>query len=154
MWNKCEGFRNFWINLWEGVKNVCKSVIDKIVGFFNIIVDFIKNNWQGLLLLIVNPFAGAFKLIYDNCEGFRNIVDNVVQKIKDIFSSIVSFISTNIIEPIKNFFSPLVQFIVDGITQIYNFISTVAGIIIGIYKGLWEMLVVLFTTTCNEQYET
>lgn len=25
LWNKCEGFRNFWINLWEGIKNAFNS---------------------------------------------------------------------------------------------------------------------------------
>ena len=42
-----------------------------IPNAFKAVVNFIKSNWQGLLLLIVNPFAGAFKLLYDNCGAFR-----------------------------------------------------------------------------------
>ena len=134
LWNKCEGFRNFWINLWENVKNVCKSVIDGIIGFFTGIIDFIKNNWQGLLLFIVNPFAGAFKLLYDNCEGFRNFVDGIIQKVKEIFASIVSFISTNVIEPIKNFFEPLVSWFTELFTSIYNSLASIINVIWGIIQ--------------------
>lgn len=144
LWNKCEGFRNFWINLWENIKNICKSVIDGIVGFFNGIIDFIKNNWQSLLLFIVNPFAGAFKLLYDHCDGFRNFIDNTIQKVKAIFSSIVSFINTNVIEPIKNFFAPLVSWFSDLFTSIYNSLLSVINVIWGLIQGTWNLIVGLF----------
>lgn len=149
LWNKCEGFRNFWKNLWENVKNICKSVVDGIKGFFTGIIDFVKNNWQGLLLFIVNPFAGAFKLLYDNCEGFRNFVDNTIQKIKEIFSSIASFIINNVIEPIKKFLSPIVNWFINLFTSIYNSLASIISVIWGVIQGLWEMIVVLFTTAVN-----
>lgn len=85
LWNKCEGFRKFWIDLWEKIKSATSVAIDFVIKWFNKIVNFVKENWQGLLLLIVNPFAGAFKLLYDNCEGFRNFVDKWIKKIKDFF---------------------------------------------------------------------
>ncbi len=149
LWNKCEWFRNFWIGLWENVKNVCKAVIDGIVGFFTGIIDFIKNNWQGLLLFIVNPFAGAFKLLYDNCEGFRNFVDGIIQKVKEIFASIVSFISTNVIEPIKQFFAPIVAWFTNLFMSIYTSLVSIINVIWDIIQGLWEMIVALFTAAIN-----
>jgi hypothetical protein len=53
---------------------------------FNAVIKFFQDNWQGLLLLIVNPFVGAFKLLYDNCEGFRNFIDNLVQDVINFFT--------------------------------------------------------------------
>ena len=82
LWNKCEGFRNFWKGLWEGIKNIVSTVVEALKGFFTGVIDFVKNNWQGLLLMLVNPFAGAFKLLYDNCEGFRNFINGILEKIK------------------------------------------------------------------------
>ena len=35
LWNHCEKFRQFWINLWNGVKNIVKGAIDKIKGIMN-----------------------------------------------------------------------------------------------------------------------
>lgn len=89
------------VNVWEAIKTAIGTVVEKIVTFFtetipnafNKVINFVKsNNWQGLLLLLVNPFAGAFKLLYDNCEGFRNIINNLVEQIKSAFNGVVNFL--------------------------------------------------------------
>lgn len=78
LWNTCDEFRQFWIDLWEGIKTIFSAVV-------NGIVDFFKNNWQSILLCMVNPFAGAFKLLYDNFGGFREFVDKTIDNIKNLF---------------------------------------------------------------------
>lgn len=34
LWNKSEGFRNFWIGLWEGIKEVTSTVVEAVKKFF------------------------------------------------------------------------------------------------------------------------
>ena len=88
------------VNVWEAIKTAIGTAVEKIVTFFtetipnafNKVINFVKSNWQGLLLLLVNPFAGAFKLLYDNCEGFRNIINNLVEQIKSAFNGVVNFL--------------------------------------------------------------
>ncbi|MFA9375751.1 MAG: phage tail tape measure protein [Lachnotalea sp.] len=94
-----ENARTAVTKVWNGVKETIGKVVGSIVTFFtqtipnalNSVINFVKSNWQGLLLLLVNPFAGAFKLLYDNCEGFRNTVDNLVTNIKTGFGNVVTF---------------------------------------------------------------
>jgi len=88
LWNNCEGFRKFWIGLWNGIVGIVVGAWEWIKGLFTGIIDFISNNWQSLLLFLVNPFAGAFKLLYDNCEGFRNFVNGFVNAVVNFFKSI------------------------------------------------------------------
>ncbi len=88
LWNKCDAFREFWINLWNHIKDFFCGVVEGIKNVFSGIVEFIKNNWQGLALFLVNPIAGAFKLIYDNCEGFRNFWNGLWEGIKNAFSAV------------------------------------------------------------------
>lgn len=40
-------------------------------------IDWIKKNWLGLALLIVNPISGAIKLLYDNNPKFKKWVDSL-----------------------------------------------------------------------------
>lgn len=40
-------------------------------------IDWIKKNWVGLALLIVNPISGAVKLLYDNNPKFKKWVDSL-----------------------------------------------------------------------------
>lgn len=114
LWNTSEKFRNFWIGLWEGIKNAVSTAIDFIIEWFNKIVDFVKNNWQSLLKFIANPFAGAFELLYNNCDEFRNFIDNLLENIKQAFinawNSIVTFFTETIpqwIQSVINWFANL-----------------------------------------------
>lgn len=106
-WNTSDSFRQFWIDLWEKIRSAASDVIDAIVGFFtetipnavNGFVDFIKNNWQTLLMLL-NPatlLAGIFKLVYDNCDAFREFVDGFIENIKNAvtnaWDSLVQWVS-------------------------------------------------------------
>lgn len=141
LWNNCEDFRNFWIGLWDKVKEIASAAIDAIVGFFSRIIDFIKNNWQGILLFIVNPFAGAFKLIYDNCEAFRNFIDGLMETIKELFAAgwdaVKEFFASawdaivSIWDAAAGFFSG----IGDGIKKTF---STVTEAVSGFFSKAWE----------------
>lgn len=90
---------------WDAICNAVQTAIDWVINFFNNLINFVKENWQGLLLLIVNPFAGAFKLAYDNCESFRTAVDNFVAKVKDAIGRAFDWIKEKIISPISEAFS-------------------------------------------------
>lgn len=70
-------------NAWGSVKETIGNAIDGVVGFFGKCKDWIANNWQGILTFIANPVVGGLKLIYDNCEGFRNFVDGFLGNIRD-----------------------------------------------------------------------
>lgn len=78
---------------WSSIQNIVGGAVDEIKNFFSGIIDFVKDNWQGLALLLVNPFVGGFKLLYDNCESFRNFVDNFLGNLKEKFHNFTSNIS-------------------------------------------------------------
>lgn len=78
---------------WDKIKEIVGGAVDGIKNFFSGIIDFVKDNWQGLALLLVNPFVGGFKLLYDNCESFRNFVDNFLGNLKEGVENFASNVS-------------------------------------------------------------
>ena len=48
LWNKCEGFRNFFKAMWDGIVGVVKGAINGIIGFINMLLDAINAVGKGL----------------------------------------------------------------------------------------------------------
>ena len=133
-----EDFRNKVIAVWQNVKETAANVFGSIADFFTVtipsafnnVVNFIKSNWQGLLLLIVNPFAGAFKLLYDNCEGFRNFINSILSQIKQFFQ--------NLWNGIVSIFSGVGQWFVARFTEAYRGATGVFAAIGQWFGARWQ----------------
>ena len=138
LYKKCEWFRNGVNAIWEAIKNAFFAAWDGIKTFFtetlpnafNTVVNFIKSNWQALLLLIVNPFAGAFKLLYDNCGAFREFVDNFVQNIKQFFQ--------NLWNGIVSIFQGVGQWFIARFTEAYKGVTGVFATIGQWFGARWQ----------------
>lgn len=159
LWNNCEGFRNFWIGLWDGIVDIVVGAWEWIKDLFTGIIDFISSNWQGLLLFLVNPFAGAFKLLYDNCEGFRNFINNIVNGIVTFIQSIPqkvnAFVQSTIafIGKIPYYIGFAIGFIIGKFSQfvqaVPNFITSVINWFKELPSKIWEVMVDLGTKIAN-----
>lgn len=103
-------------NVVQKITDLKDGAVEKFKGIF----DFIKGNWQGILMFIANPIVGGFKLLYDNCDGFRDKINSFLGAIKDIFLSVVSFFKNNIIDPIVSFFTDLFSPVYENCLIIMN----------------------------------
>ena len=142
-----------WDEIWaackkafDKMKEIVQKGIDAITGFFKKVIDWIKENWQGLLLLILNPFAGAFKLVYDNCESFRNAIDNFIAKIKEAIRTGFAWVKEKIITPIaeaftnvKNTFTNIVTTIKEKMGAAKDAVKAIIDKIKSFFKFEWEL---------------
>lgn len=130
LYNKCEWFRN-------AVNAVVTFVWNLLKGIFN----FIKNNWKELALFLVNPFAGAFALLYKNCEGFRNKVNSFVAKVKQIFTNLKNGVVNafnNMVNNIKSIPGKIAS-IPEKIRALFKALpKEMLNVGINIVKGLWN----------------
>lgn len=91
LWKNCEGFRNFWIKLWDNIKKYAKIALDGIVGFFKklpdhlkalpskmltIGKDLVKGLWNGIKDMtswVKDKISGFSKTVLDGIKGFFGI---------------------------------------------------------------------------------
>ena len=85
LWDNLDGFKEFWAKAWEGIKTA-----------FFAVVNFVKENWQSMLLFLVNPLAGIFKYCYEHFEGFRKFVDKTLTSVGNYFKALPGKISSAI----------------------------------------------------------
>lgn len=114
-----EDARNKISEVWETIKSTVSSAIDTVKQILDSIIQFIQNNWQALLLMLVNPFAGAFKLLYDNCEQFRQTVDKMVENVKNAFQNLYQNVTTKARE--------IGTTIINGIKSAVDYIASLPG---------------------------
>ena len=141
------------VNAWNIVKDTVGKVVGEIAKFFtetipnalSKVVDFVKDNWQDILLFLANPFAGAAKLLYEHCETFRNIVDNIASFFRElpgkIWDAIVSAI-TNVQNWGQQVYTQATNYIQNTITTVVNFLSQLPG-------KIWNAIVSAITNMAN-----
>jgi phage-related minor tail protein len=62
LWNKCEGFRNFWKQLWSDIKKGVENAVEGIKIIFSGIVNTLKNVVNGIISLINGAINGINKI--------------------------------------------------------------------------------------------
>lgn len=78
--------------VWDSVKEKIAGFVESVKKFFTetlpqifqSLIDWVKTNWQSILLFLINPFWGLFKYFYDNNGKFKEFVDNAIKFIKEL----------------------------------------------------------------------
>lgn len=116
LWNNCEEFRNFWINLWNSIKEIAQAIADWFVEAWNTLVETAKAIWNGL----GEFFTGLW-------EGIKLVVETIWNGIVDFFTTIWEFIkalATAYFTALFNFYSTIFNGIKDVILTVWNAIKT------------------------------
>lgn len=158
LWNNCESFRQFWIDLWEGIKKVFKDVIDWIVNAFNDVVDFFKSipeklgeffssigEWiSNAFNEVITFFSELPGKIWDwltetwesISEWFSELPENIAYWLGYLIGTIVTW-ATETREKIANWFTELFTSIGEWISTAFNDVVTFLSELPG---KLWDWL--------------
>ena len=138
LWNNCDGFRQFWINLWENVKQVAVAVWEGLKTFF-------ASAWQAI--------SATASAVWGGIKSFFSMIWN---GIKTIFSTVVEVIKT-IITTYFNIYKTIITTVFNAIktviTTVWNGIKTViTTVVTGIQTFLstaWNTIKTIVTTMVN-----
>lgn len=166
LWKKCEWFRNFWIGLWDGVKNAVSSAAKWIKDVFNIIVTtvsvwvenvkrFFTNLWNAVVLIFspfVQFFQNIFNAIWNKITAFVSsiveITTNIFNKIMTILLPIISFFQ-GIIETIWSIITSAINVTILAVTSAWEAIKVILAPVIEFFKGIWDGIVNIFNVVAN-----
>ena len=143
LWNNCESFRNFWISLWDNIKEVAVTVFTAIKDFFVTIWETIKSVFTSAVNGISTFLSGAWNGIKTVVETVMNAISNVIQTIwigiKSFFTTIFTAIQT-VVATYFNIYKTVITTVVTAIGTVvstaWNAIKTATNTIFNSVKSV------------------
>ena len=138
LWNTNEEFRQFWINLWENIKEIAVAVWEGLKVFFSAAWEAIRATAE----TVWNAIAGFFTGLW---EGIKNVFTTVVNAISSFLSTAwntIQMVATTFWTAISTFFSTIWNGIKTVVTTVVTAISTF------LTTG-WNTIKTVITTVLN-----
>ena len=127
LWDNCEGFRQFWINMWENIKAAFGAAIDWIKGAFSDIANFFSETTAKIGQFFSDLWTGFI----DGAKAAWEGVKNVFSKVGEFFGNIFGAVKDTIVSVFQAGGQVFLN-IKDGIVSVFK--TVVNGIITGINK--------------------
>lgn len=109
LWNNCEGFRDFWITVWEGIKNAFSAVAEFISDTFSKFGEWASAAWEGIKNVFAavggwfsEKFTAAKEAVSNAWEGIKERMSERWNQIKDAFANVGSWFSEKFTEAKDN----------------------------------------------------
>lgn len=128
---------------------VAFTVVSKAIRGFNIVTKAFQLVWAilngtlllspiGWIIIGITALVGAFVLAYQKSETFRNIVNSLWEKIKELGAKLMAWANSTIV--------PLIQQIGQALNDLWNsviypFLSWLVGVLQPVFAGVWDTLV-------------
>ena len=114
LWNHCEGFRQFWIDLWNDLKNTFTNIVEGIKTGIASFLNAVANMWQGIKSTVGNikntivsgigsavsyikglasqAFSWGADIINGIVNGIKSCISKVGSAVKSVASTIKSYL--------------------------------------------------------------
>lgn len=136
LWNNCEGFRNFWIGLWQAIQPVAQVAIDFLVNLFNVFWQTVQTVWNAISITISTVMNVIWTVISTVWNTIVTVISTVLNTIMTVVSTVWNTISS-IVSGVVNGILSVVSAVWNAISSV---ISTVMNVISSIISGVWNVI--------------
>lgn len=152
LWHKSEGFRQFWIGLWENIKNVVNIVWEAIKNFLSTI-------WTAISNIAINIWTGIKNFFVTLWNGIKSVFTTILNAIKtvitayfNIYKTIISTVLNIIKKIISTIWSSIKTVVTMVLTGIKNTVSSVWNGIKSIISKILNIIKALIVNTFNTMW--
>lgn len=115
LWNTSDGFREFWINLWDGIKETTGQVIDGIVNFFTVTIPEAFQSFVDAAQNLADQVVQFFTVTIP--EGINTLVTNIQTFFGTTIPYWIGYAVGFILGKLIEWGASLVQFVTQDIPQ-------------------------------------
>lgn len=144
LWNTSDGFREFWINLWDGIKETTGQVIDGIVNFFTVTIPEAFQSFVDAAQNLADQVVQFFTVTIP--EGINTLVTNIQTFFGSTIPYWIGYAVGFILGKLIEWGASLVQFVTQDIPQ---FISRVVEWFTQLPGMIWTWLLETINKTAE-----
>lgn len=144
LWNTSDGFREFWINLWDGIKETTGQVIDGIVNFFTVTIPEAFQSFVDAAQNLADQVVQFFTITIP--EGINTLVTNIQTFFGSTIPYWIGYAVGFILGKLIEWGASLVQFVTQDIPQ---FISGVVEWFTQLPGMVWTWLLETINKTAE-----
>lgn len=137
LWNKSEAFREFFIGMWEAIKETVGAILDGICEFFAAAWEGIKSVWDavsGYFAAIWEGIKAVFSVVGDY---FKAVFEAAWRYIKLVWDTVVNYFKL-IWEGIKTVFEVVKKVLSGDFEGAWDAIKGLWDKVVGFFEGIWE----------------
>lgn len=160
LWNNCDEFRQFWIDLWESIKEIAIAVWEALKEFFVAAWEFIKTTaetvWNALASFFTWLWEGiknTFTTVVNAISNFLSTMWNTIKSVAETIWNAISTFFTTIWNGIKTVVTTVVTAISTFLTTAWNTIKTVITTVLNaiktVFSTVWNAIKNVITTVVN-----
>lgn len=146
LWNTSDGFRKFWMGVWNKVKKITKDVVNSIVSFFtktipeafNGFIEFIGGFVESIKTFFVNMWNGIIEFFTQTIPAWIDSVIQFFQKIPYYIGYMVGYVIAQFVQWGLDLWNFATVTIPNFIGEIINWFATLPS-------RIWEWLVNAYT---------
>lgn len=161
LWNNCDEFRQFWIDLWEGIKEVAVAAWEGIKSFFTAAWEAISTTaqtiWSGLSEFFIELWDGIKSIFSTAWEAISGVMASIWDTVTSVWQSIYDTIAP-LLEAFRYLFQTIfqaIQILIERAwTAIRAKVQEVWTAITSFLAPILETIKNLFSTAWNTIYDT
>lgn len=148
LWNNCEGFRNFWIGLWEALKAAASAVAEWVSAAWDVALAWLKETWA-----TVKPY---FQEIWDAIKAIFSVVKEYLagafstawEAIKAVWDIVSGYFSA-VWETIKGIFAVVKAVLSGNFSDAWAAIKGIVNTWKGYFSGVWNSIKNVFSAVSS-----
>lgn len=143
LWNTSEGFRNFWIGLWEKIKQGTSVAVENITKFFT---ETLPNSIESMIEWFKNLPQKMYEVFWDFFQPIEDAFWDIYEKV----TAIIEEAAEKVTDYIKTTWQKIVEFFTNTIP---NWFEELKRNVLEKIKELWSSIVNFWTQTVPQWLE-
>ena len=171
LWNNCEAFRNFFINLWDNILNAIakapmsvQTAFNSLLNTFSAFKTFFSDLIGGLKTLLGDLFSGNFDKLSEDAKklgeklkgDFKNIIVSIrkllldgTNALKEVFANGLG----NLLDPLIEWGYSINGYFGDAFIDLYGVIEDFFGLIVDYIRDSISIMISLLTGDWQGAFE-